>query len=422
MARRIKILKDLTVQRLKEPGLYLDGAGLYLRVSDSGSKSWVFRYTSPTKKKDGKGVAREMGLGALHARPLAKAREKAAEARACLADGKDPIDEKDAQEASKALERARTKTFDECAKQYIADKRLEWRCRKQAPQWEASLKRYVPQHIGSRPVSDIDTAMVLEVLEPIWREKTETASRVRARIERILAWATVKKYRTGDNPARWDGHLKEAGLPKRSLIAPVVHHAALPYGDMPDFLPRLRSQHGIAPLALEFLILTATRTGETIGARWDEIDSSTGVWTIPKSRMKAGVEHKVPLSARTVEILREMHETRDATCPFVFPGARAGRPLSNMAFLQLLRRMEAGVTAHGFRSTFRDWAGEQTSFPFEVAEAALAHKVGDKTVASYLRGTFFGKRRQLMDAWAAYCTRPAARASNVTNIRARAEA
>ena len=258
-----------------------------------------------------------------------------------------------------------------------------------------------------------------KVLEPIWTAKPETAGRVRGRVESILDWAKARDYRVGENPGRWKGHLDQL-LPARSKVRKVVHHAALPYAEMPGFVVALREQEGVSALALEYMILTAARTGETIGARWDEIDLPGKLWTVPAERMKAGKEHRVPLSGRALDILNELKpEERISADGFVFPGGKSGKPLSNMAFLMLLRRMERGdLTAHGFRSSFRDWCAERTNFPTEVAEMALAHAVSDKTVAAYKRTDLFDKRRRLMDSWAAYCNTPQGTAdSNITVLR-----
>jgi integrase len=278
---------------------------------------------------------------------------------------------------------------------------------------------YAEHTIGTLPVQAVDTALVFKVLEPIWTTKPETASRLRGRIESILDWAKVRGYRDGENPARWRGHLDEL-FPKKSKIRKIKHHAALPCDELPSFLTELREREGIAARALEFTILTAARTGEIIGAAWDEIDLLDKIWTIPAERMKAGKEHRIPLSGRALAILEEMQPLRHAgdDSAFVFPGGRLGRPLSNMAFLMLLRRMDRGdLTAHGFRSSFRDWAAERTKFPSEVVEMALAHAVGNKVEAAYRRGDLFDKRRKLMDAWATYCARSVRTEQKVVPLR-----
>jgi integrase len=314
-----------------------------------------------------------------------------------LADGVDPIAQRDVERQQQRLEAARAQTFDQCAAAYIAAHRAGWKNVKHAEQWENTLAAYASPAFGALPVADIDTAAVMRALGPIWNTKTETASRVRGRIEKVLDWATVQGFRTGENPARWRGHLDKL-LPKRSKVQKVQHHPALPYAEAPAFMAKLRAQEGIAARALEFLILTATRTGEVIGARWDEFDLEAGSWTIPAERMKAGKEHEVPLSARALEIVQGLAKMRPGS--YVFPGRRPRDPLSNMALLALLKRMgRSDLTAHGFRSTFSDWAHETTNFPSEVIEMALAHTIRNKVEAAYRRGNLREKRRELMDAW-----------------------
>ena len=303
-------------------------------------------------------------------------------------------------------------TFDGCAKAYIAAHEAAWRNPKHRQQWTNTLATYVSPVIGQLPVAAVDTGLVLKVVEPIWSKKPETASRVRGRIEVVLDWAKVRGYRDGENPARWRGHLDHL-LPAKSKVRKVEHHAALPYAQVGAFMVGLREQPGIGARALEFLILTATRTGETLGAIWNEVDIAARLWTIPAARMKAGKDHRVPLSDAALTVLKQMHAIRHSD--YVFPGGRDRRPLSEMALLMLLRRMERGnVTAHGFRSTFRDWAAERTSSPREVAEAALAHAIPDAVEAAYRRGDLFDKRRKLMAAWAEYCAKRPARSCNCT--------
>jgi integrase len=302
---------------------------------------------------------------------------------------------------------AKVITFKAAAEKYIAAHRAGWATAKHAAQMEGDAHHlyYAEPIIGALPVQAIETGLVMKVLDPIWTAKPETAGRVRQRVEAVLDWAKVRGYREGENPARWKGHL-DVLLPARAKVRQVEHHAALPYAEMGEFMAALVEQEGASARALEFAILTAARTGETLGATWSEIDFDGKVWTIPAKRMKAGKEHRVPLSSRVVEIVRSMKELAGQNVPadaFVFPGARRGRPLSNMAFLMLLRRMRRDhLTAHGFRSTFRDWAAERTSYPSEVAEMALAHSVSDKVEAAYRRGDLFEKRRRLMDEWAKY--------------------
>jgi len=379
--------------------MHCDGGGLYLQITEGGA-SWVYRYMLNKR-------AREMGLGPLALFGLSEARAKALDARRLRHEGIDPIEARRAMRAKAQLDAAKAVTFMECADSYIKAHRAGWRNVKHAAQWEATLATYAEPVIGALPVQAIDTALVLKVLEPIWAAKPETAGRVRGRIESILDWAKVRGFRTGENPARWRGHLDKL-LPARGKLRKVEHHAALPYAELPGFLVALREQEGIAARALEFTILTAARTGETIGTTWDEINWTDKVWIIRAERMKGRKEHRVPLCDRALAILREMKPADDAANAvehFVFPGSKAGRPLSNMAFLMLLRRMGRGdLTAHGFRSSFRDWAAERTSFPNEVAEMALAHVVGSKVEAAYRRGDMFEKRRRLMQQWVTFCT------------------
>jgi integrase len=389
MARLIKRLSTKKVEHARKPGYYPDGANLYLQVSDSGSKSWIFRYTI-------NGRERQMGLGSVLKCPLTKARDKAEEKRNLLDSGIDPLEEERKKDAKETLAKARTVSFDKCAESYIKSNRADWKNEKHAEQWAATIKTYCSPVFGKLPVQEVDTALVMKALEPIWTEKPETASRLRGRIERVLAWATVSGYRSGDNPARWTGHLKEL-LPALKKKSRVKHHAALPYAQVGSFLQSLRSQEGLAARCLEFTILTAARTGEVIGAKREEFDLDTRLWIIPKERMKAGVEHRVPLSPRVVELVRSQ-DAKEGEQVF---------PLSNMAMLKLLERMDRDdLTVHGFRSTFRDWTAEQTNYPREVCEMALAHTVHDAVEAAYRRGDLFEKRARLMSEWARYCERP----------------
>lgn len=385
-------LSSLTVKHARKPGMLADGNGLYLQVTRANARSWIFRYYR-------NGKSREMGLGSLNAVSLADARLKAAACRGLLADGIDPIAARDAERAQRALDDARAITFNQCAEAFITAHSAAWKNQKHVAQWKATLRTYVSPVFGSLPVQAVDVALVMKVLEPIWTTKPETAARVRGRIESVLNWAKARGYRTGENPALWKGHLSNL-LPAHSKIAKVKHHAALPYDQTSQFIDALRRQDGIAPLALEFAILTAARTGEIIGARWVEIDLEAKVWTVPASRMKSGREHRVPLSVEALAVLNKVSKGEPEE--FVFAG-RKKRPLSNMAFLMLLRRMgHDKLTGHGFRSTFRDWAAERTNFQAEIAEAALGHVVGNKVEAAYRRGDFFEKRRRLMEAWAQF--------------------
>ena len=393
MARAIGRLSAVKVQGLKQPGYYADGGNLYFRVASGGTKGWIFRYAV-------RGRTRDMGLGRYPDLSLAKAREKAAECRQLIADAVDPIERRKKQRMEAALANVRGMTFKQCAVGYIAAHEASWRNAKHRQQWTNTLETYVYPTLGPLSVQDINVGFVMRVLEPIWSKKPETASRVRGRIEAILDWAKVSGYRSGENPARWRGHLVHL-LPAKSKVREVEHHAALPYEQIGAFMTSLRDQPGGAARALEFLILTATRTGETLGATWDEFDLEARLWTIPTDRMKGGREHRVPLSAAALAVLEGTREVRQGD--LVFPGARQGRPLSNMAVLMLLRRMGLGeITAHGFRSTFRDWAAERTTFPREVAEMALAHAIPDAVEAAYRRGDLFEKRRRLMSAWAEF--------------------
>jgi integrase len=395
------------VAKLTEAGRYGDGHGLYLQVTPAGVRSWLLRYERG-------GRERWMGLGPLHTFGLDEARARARAARQQLADGVDPLDARKVERAERALEAAKAITFADAARQYFDQHEGKWKNRKHRGQFQATLRDYALPVIGSLPVAAIDTGLVLKCIEPIWQTKTETASRVRGRIEAILDWSTVRGYRVGDNPARWKGHLGEV-LPARGQIKKVQHHPALPFAEVPDFMATLAEREGMGARALEFLILTAARSGEASGAKWSEIDLEAKAWTVPATRMKGGREHRVPLSDRAVEILRALPREAD----FVFAGERKGTAISSTAMSNLLGRMgRLDVTIHGFRSAFRDWAAETTAYPNHVIEMALAHAIGDKVERSYRRGDLFVKRRKLMAAWADYCAAPR-RDATVTPIRAR---
>jgi integrase len=385
VARKIARLTALAIKRAKQRGLYHDGGGLYLQIATNGSRSWIFRYGAQGR--------RHFGLGPLHTVTLAEAREKARQCRQRLLDGVDPIAERQARKAAARLEAAKAIDFATAAETYITDHHSAWKAEKNRQQWRSTLATYAHPIIGKLPVAAIDTALVLRCLQPIWHEKPETASRVRMRIERVLGWATAHGYRSGDNSARWRGHLDNL-LPAHGKIAPVQHHAALPYAEVPAFIRELHERDGdAAAAALEFLILSATRTAETLGAEWSELDLRARVWTISARRTKSGREHRVPLSSRALEILKGL--PRKGERPF---------PLSNNALLLLLKRMgRAGITAHGFRSSFRDWAAETHDAERDVVEMALAHSIADKTEAAYRRGDLFEKRRKLMNDWASFC-------------------
>ena len=407
MSRQIGKLSAVAIPRIKQQGLHADGGGLNLRVTASGGKSWVFRFML-------NGKAREMGLGALNAVSLAEARKKSEGCRNLLTEGTDPINARNATHTKTRLDEARNQTFRQCAEAYIETHKSGWRNAKHIWQWENTLSRFVYPVFNDMPVQDVGVSEVMKVLEPIWSVKTETASRIRGRIEVILDWATTREYRRGENPARWRGHLENL-LPKRSKVQKVKHQPALTYSQMGDFMAALKGQEGTAALALAFTILTAGRTAEVIGAAWNEIDLQKGIWIVPAHRIKSGREHRVPLSESALHILKELkkqhnliEQKKDANKnSWVFNGQKHGKPLSNTAMLMLLRRMERqDITVHGFRSSFRDWAAEQTNFAREVAESALAHISGDKVEQAYQRGDFLDKRRQLMNAWARYCATP----------------
>ena len=403
--RAIGRLTALKVDKAREPGMYADGGGLYLRVTSEGARNWVLRYMLDRRP-------RWMGLGPLALYSLADARAKALDARRKRHDGIDPIEARRAERAWQRLDAAKSISFKQCAEAYIASHKAGWRNEKHAYQWPATLSTYAYPIIGVLPVQAVDTGLVLKVLEPIWTKKPETASRVRQRIENILDFSKVRGYRDGENPARWRGHLDKL-LPQPSKVRKVEHLAALHYAALPAFLARLRQREAIAARALEFLILTAARTGEVIGARWNEIDLLDKTWTVPAARMKAHREHRVPLSPRALTIVQDIAAGHGgAADAYVFPGRKPGTPLSNMSFLMLLRRMELDdLTVHGFRATFKTWASERTSFQNEIVEAALAHVIGDKVEQAYRRGDMFEKRRRLMLQWATLCTTSSADAA-----------
>lgn len=410
---KVDLLTATKVKSLKAPGDYLDGRGLYLQVRSESSKSWLLKYSIEKK-------AREMGLGPAGDIPLATARELRDRYRALLKQGTDPLEHRNAERLVKKLEAAKKITFRDACARFIADNKHEWKNAKHAAQWEATLKTYAYPVIGDLPVQSIDTALVLKILRPIWSTKSETASRVRGRIESVIDAARALKEYVGDNPAAWKGNL-ESLVPKRSKINKVKNHPALPHGDLPAFMQKLREREGIAAAALEFQILTAARPGNATGARWDEINRAAtvdgikqpvAVWTIAGDNMKGGKDHKVPLSDAALAILDRMEKIRSGD--FVFFGADGKRPLSDAATGALLDRMgRADIVPHGFRSTFRTWVSEKTNFPREVAEKALAHVVGDDTERAYDRGDLFEKRLKLMDAWAAFATSYPARSADV---------
>jgi len=399
-------LTALKVQRTTEAGRHSDGGGLYLNVTATTAKSWLFMW-----KKDGK--RREMGLGSLKAVSLADARQRATECRKQLADGLDPINERDAARAASAVTAI---TFEQCAESYLASQEAGWRNAKHRQQWRNTLATYAYPFLGKIPVAEVGTENVLAALSPIWATKTETASRVRGRIEVILDFAKVKGLRQGENPAQWRGHLAHT-LPAKAKIACVEHHAALPFEELPTFMKALEGRAGIGALALRFVILTAARSGEVRLATWAEIDLEKNLWIVPAIRMKAGREHRVPLSVPAVELLEHVKPLSVGPTSLIFPGLR-GKALSDMSLTAVMRRMQRGeLTAHGFRSSFRDWAGDHTNISREVIEAALSHVIGDKAEQAYRRGDALDKRRALMTAWADFIAGETA-GDNVVPLRA----
>jgi integrase len=388
MARKINRLNARAVATIAKHGRHADGGGLYLSISPNGGRRWVFLFRWHGKPT-------EIGFGSARDVTLARARELAGQARAKLAEGINP---KDARRPSQGA------TFGECTDRLIEAMRPSWRNAKHAAQWTMTLRDYAAP-LRRLPVDKVTTDDVLSVLKPLWNDKPETASRLRGRIERVLDAAKAQGLRNGENPARWRGHLDQL-LPKRQRLTR-GHHAAMDYADVPTFMGELRGRQGAAGRALEFAILTAARSGEVLGARWDEFDLDRVLWIVPPARMKAGREHRVPLSRRAIKIVTTMHEVRNGD--FVFAGDKPGRSLSVMALEMVLRRMKIeNATVHGFRSAFRDWAAERTHFANEVCEAALAHVIENKAEAAYRRGDLFEKRRKLMEAWATYCAAPKA--------------
>ena len=407
------MLTELKIKHA-EPGYWLDGHGLYLQVSKSGAKSWIFRYQLNGKR-------REMGLGSLTVVPAKDARRRAAEARAMVHNKIDPLEQRQ-QEVHESVARAEefiaaSRTFKKVSLEYIEANRAGWKNPKHISQWENTLAAYAYPVMGGTPIADVDTALVLEVVSPIWHSKTETAKRIRSRIELVLSYAKAKGYRSGENPAAWRGHLENV-LPKPGKIAPHQPQPALPFERMSEFMASLRRREGVSVLCLEFVILTACRSGEALKAKWSEIDEEKRVWTIPAERMKARREHRVPLSDRAMQVLVEAKKVRQGD--YIFPGVRSGKPMTDMSLSALVKRMDeeqekAGrerwldknsgkcIVPHGFRSGFRDWAAEITHYPGEMAEMALAHVVGNKVEAAYRRGDMFEKRRQMMADWAAWC-------------------
>ena len=402
MPRQQHKLTAMQASKLTKPGLYGDGGGLTLQITKGGAKSWLFRFMMA-------GKAHGMGLGPTHTVSLAEARQKALAARKLLLDGINPLTAKKQYHIATALANARTMTFDQCAKAYISAHKAGWKSEKHGDQWTNTLNTYASPVFGQLPVAEVDTALVVKCLRPIWEGKTETASRLRGRIESILGWATTSGYRTGENPARWKGHLDNL-LATISKAKRTKHHPSLPWEHMNDFLIHLRGRAGLSARAVELAILTACRSGEVRGAKWSEFDLARKVWTIPAERMKARREHEVPLSEAALTLLKAIPETGD----LVFTGTK-GQALSDMSLTAVIRRMNEGdqptwvdanghgITVHGFRSSFRMWAAENTSYPREVAEHALAHQLPDAVERAYQRGSQFAKRASLMAEWAIYC-------------------
>lgn len=394
MARKLDILDALTVLKATDPGYYGDGGGLYLQVTDSGAKSWIYKF-----KLDGR--TREMGLGPLNTIGLSEARNRAGQCRKLRLDGVDPIEARKVQRAQARLNLAQSMTFEQSAEAYIKAHKAEWKNPKSESQWRNTFKTYVYPVFGSLLVQAVDLGLVMKAIEPIWLAKNTTASLVRARIEAVLDWATVREYRTGANPARWKGHIEKL-LPKCSKVHKVVHHAALPYAEMPDFMVRLRALEGADARALELTILTACRSGESRLAEWSEFDLENKLWTVPEARMKIknGGDHIVPLSPAALAVLTAMQKVRQNK--FVFPGRKKNAAISTMdTVLDKLKRRD--ITVHGFRSSFRDWAADCTNYPNHVAEKALAHAIGDEAEAAYRRGAMLEKRRRMMADWAKHC-------------------
>lgn len=408
MARIKEKLSALQIKNLKEPGRYNDGGGLYLYVKDPDRRYWVFRYRDRTTGKQ-----RDKGLGPYSDVSLKTAREDAQDCRIKLRNNIDPIDSVKQERLNAILQVSKKKSFGECAKQYIEAHRSSWRNKKHAAQWTSTIEAYC-KSIQSLPVADVDTAKVLLCLEPIWLTKTETATRVRQRIESILDWATVHEYRSGDNPARWKGHLNKL-LAAPSKIKSVRHRSALSYKKIAGFVAKLRKLDGLSSSALELQILTATRPGEVVGASWDEFNFDDALWVIPAKRMKAFKDHEIPLSNQALSVLKALPKTSK----FVFPGASTEKHLTTDAGMKCIKNIEPSITAHGFRSTFRDWAADCTSHPREVCEHALAHQLKDKAEAAYSRSSQLSKRKVLMTDWADHCDMGQQPDATVTSIHAK---
>lgn len=407
MPRIAKELTAIEVKRITKPGTHAVGGvpGLLLQVTKTGAKSWILRAWVGGKR-------REIGLGGFPGVTLAQAQEKARKKKEQIEQGIDPVEERRAARAALLAAQAKRKTFDECVKSYLAIKLTEFKNAKHAAQWANTLETYASPVIGKLPISEVTLPHIVKTLEPIWQTKTETATRLRGRIESVLAWATVSGFREGDNPARWKGNL-DAVLPKPSKLKNVQHHKAIPWPEIGAFVQNLRHRNGMAARALEFLILTAVRSGELRGATWDEIDLEAKVWTIPEERMKAGKEHRVPLCDDAVKLLEALPRFEDNN--LIFPGPRGG-VLSDVGLTKPIRAMGHKETVHGFRSTFRDWCAESTNYPHEVAEMALAHTISNAVEKAYRRGDLLAKRTRLMDDWSKFINQPV-KSGEVVSIR-----
>lgn len=399
MVKKVDELTALQVRRLTTPGMHFVGGvpGLALQVLPTGGRTWVLRVQYGGKRRD-------MGLGGFPEVKLETARDRAREARDMIRRGMDPIAHQRAARSALAAQRESAMTFKQCAEAYITAHRSGWKNPKHIQQWQNTLDSYAYPVMGSLVVADVALPHVLKVLEPIWTTKTETASRLRGRIESVLDWAKGRGYRSGDNPAAWKGNL-DAQLPRATKVAKVEHHDALPVSDMGAFMVRLREATGMGALALEFAILTAARSGEVRGATLDEFDLEAKVWAVRASRMKAGKEHRVPLSDAALSVIERAKPLRTASASNILFKAPMGGMLSDMTLSAILRRMKVPAVPHGFRSTFRDWAAERTNYPREVAEMALAHTISDAVEAAYRRGDLFEKRRRMMDDWAKFLAR-----------------
>ena len=393
MAKQINKLSVRGIKSQNKSGRYADGNGLYLQVGKSGAKSWLFRYML-----DGK--SREMGLGSIRIETLSQAREKAKHCKKLLKSGTDPIRDRQKHIAIEKADNKEMLSFQKCTEGYLKAHSASWRSARHAGIWLSSVKRFAYPIVGSIHVNKIERGHIMNILDPIWREKTDTASRLRGRLESILNWATVQEYRKGDNPARWRGYLDQL-LPKPSEIHTVKHFAALPYREINAFMSKLKEREALSALALRLIILTACRSIEVREAEWSEFDLENATWTIPTERRKMKKEHVIPLCKEALDIIQSIPRAEDSV--HLFTGPRSNKPMSDVVFKKLMERMKVtGITTHGFRSTFRDWAAEQTSFPREVIEDCLAHQLRDKTEAAYFRSNLLDKRRELMNKWADY--------------------